>query len=105
MDLAIDIQNKLKRNWIVLLCGFITIYFIFSIFCGNRNIYRFFTLHHEISKHNEILSKLQAQKKQLQSLVDRLSDKSLDADLLDERARIVLNLVADDDFVILDDNF
>ena len=32
-----------------------------------------------------------------------LSPDSLDLDLLDERARIVLNFVGDDEFVILDE--
>ena len=42
------------------------------------------------------------QKQNLQRKVKHLSDASLDTDLLDERARVVLNMAADDEFIILD---
>ena len=86
------------------MCGFVITYFSFHTLCGNRNIYRLFALKHEIAQAQEISSKLHKEKQRLQKLVDHLSDKSLDTDLLDERARIVLNMAADDDFVILNES-
>lgn len=103
MDLAIDIQNTLKRYWVPLLCGFIIIYFVFNIFCGNRNIYRLFALQHEIAQAKIQAQTYQKRKVRLQRLVDHLSDQSLDVDLLEERARIVLNVASDEDFIILND--
>ena len=103
MDLAIDIQNLLRRYWVPLLCGFVIIYFVFNIFCGNRNIYRLIALRYEIKQAQIQATNYQNKKKRLQRLVDHLSDKSLDVDLLEERARIVLNVAADDDFIILND--
>ena len=43
------------------------------------------------------------QRKQLSEKVSHFSDESLDLDLLEERARTVLNYVEKDEFVILDD--
>ena len=99
-----DIKNKLKHYWLPLLCGLIIIYFVFNIFCGNRNIYRLIALKQEIIKAKAEAQTFADQKKRLQQLVDHLSDQSLDTDLLDERARIVLNVAADDDFIILTDS-
>jgi len=104
MDIGFTINKKIKNYWIYGLCCFIIAYFGFHTLCGNRNIYRLFTLKHQISQAQEISKKLHHEKQRLQKLVDHLSDKSLDPDLLDERARIVLNMAADDDFIILNDS-
>ncbi len=103
MNLAADIQNILRKYWLPLLCGFIIVYFVFNIFCGNRNIYRLFALRYEISQAQSQAATYRQKKNRLQRLVNHLSDKSLDIDLLEERARIVLNVAADDDFIILND--
>ena len=41
-------------------------------------------------------------KQNLQRNIDYLSNASLDTDLLDERARVILNMAHDDEFIILD---
>ncbi len=48
------------------------------------------------------LSELQHVNNQLQIRIHRLSDGSLDGDFLDERARMVLGLAAQDEVVIFD---
>lgn len=102
MDFGLDIQRKLRQYWFVLLSGFIAVYFGFHSFCGERNIYRYFALKKEIAQAQKTAELYTAQKLKLQRQVEHLSDISLDADLLDERARAVLNLAADDEFIILD---
>ena len=44
-----------------------------------------------------------AQKQKLEAKVRLLSSSSLDLDMLDERARVVLNFAGNDEFVILDE--
>lgn len=104
MDIEYSINKKIKHFWIYGICLFIIAYFSFHTLCGNRNIYRLYTLRHEIAQAQAISKKLRNEKQRLQKLVNHLSDKSLDTDLLDERARIVLNMVADDEFIILTDS-
>lgn len=102
MDFGLDIQQRIKRNWLILISGFIVVYFGFHTFCGDRNIYRYFALKNEIAQAQKIAKQYAFKKEALQRKVKHLSDISLDADLLDERARIVLNMTADDEFIILD---
>ncbi len=102
MDFRLDIQRRLKQYWLILLSGFIVVYFGFHSFCGERNIYRYFALKQEIAQAQKKAQKYEAQKNKLQLKVKHLSDISLDTDLLDERARVVLNMAADDEFIILD---
>jgi len=102
MDFGLDIQQKFRRNWLMLLSGFIVVYFGFHTFCGERNIYRYFALRKEIARAEKVAEQYAIKKEKLQRKVKHLSDLSLDTDLLDERARVVLNMAADDEFVILD---
>ncbi len=104
MDFGLDIQRRLKQYWLVLLSVFIVIYFGFHSFCGERNIYRYFALKQEIALAQKKAQKYAAQKDKLQLKVKHLSDISLDTDLLDERARVVLGMAADDEFIILDND-
>jgi cell division protein FtsB len=55
----------------------------------------------EAEKISENYSK---QRQDLEQKVKLLSSSSLDLDLLDERARSVLNVIGDDEFIILDDD-
>ena len=96
MDFGLDIQNKFKRNWLLFASGFIAVYFCFHIFCGDRNIYRYFVLKQEIAQAQAISRQYATVIAGLQRDVDYLSRASLDVDMLDERARAVLNMAADD---------
>ena len=102
MVFGIDIHYKLKHYWLFLISGFLIVYFAFHSFCGERNIYRYFALKNEIAVRQKIASQYALKKKKLQQKVAHLSDASLDPDLLDERARVVLNMAADDEFIILE---
>lgn len=102
MEFGLDIQQKFRRNWLILISGFIVFYFGFHTFCGDRNIYRYFALKKEIVQAQKVAAQYSLKRQALQRKVEHLSDFSLDADLLDERARVVLNMAADDEFVILD---
>ncbi len=102
MGFELDIPGKLKNYWLILISGFLVVYFGFHSFCGERNIYRYFSLKKEIAMAQKEAAIYAKQKQNLQSKVQHLSDISLDTDLLDERARVVLNMAADDEFIILD---
>ncbi len=103
MDIGFVFNKKIKHYWLFALCLFIAIYFSFQTICGNRNIYRLISLKNEIAQAKQTSQKLHSEKERLQQLVDRLSDKSLDLDLLDERIRVVLNMTADNEFIILNE--
>ena len=102
MDFGLDIQKKFKKNWFYLISGFIVVYFGFQTFCGERNIYRYFVLKNEIAQAMAVSQKYALIKQNLQRNIDCLSNASLDTDLLDERARVILNMAHDDEFIILD---
>jgi cell division protein FtsB len=104
MDILWDIQNKLKSYGIWLVLIGVLAYFVFFTINGDRGILKYFYLQKEIASAKKIAVEYEQQKLSLEEKVKHLSNSSLDLDLLEERARIVLNLAADDEFVLLDDD-
>lgn len=102
MGLIIELQNKIKNSGILIFCTLLCFYFIFHGISGDRGLLKLMYLKNEISEAGKIADSYRRQKNRLEEKVKRLSSSSLDLDLLDERARIVLNLAGKDEFIILD---
>ncbi|MFI3241600.1 MAG: septum formation initiator family protein [Alphaproteobacteria bacterium] len=77
-------------------------YFSYHIISGERGVIKMLYLKKEIESSQKILSQKKSEKNKLEDNVKRLSSSSLDLDLLDERARVVLNFARYDEFVVLD---
>ena len=60
-------------------------------------------LRQEIDSAQKSALQYKRQKNDLEEKVKHLSSSSLDLDLLEERARIVLNLAGKDEFILLDE--
>lgn len=99
----IDFQNRLKNSGFWILGAFMTIYFAFHAINGERGFLKYMYLHHEIEEAKKVAEKYNLEKTRLEEKIQHLSNRSLDLDLLEERARIILNLAADDEFIILDE--
>lgn len=102
MNFLWAIQNKLKTSGFLMLCITVFIYFLFYTINGERGIIKYLYLKSEITQARSISDKYKQQKQTLEDKVRLLSSSSLDLDLLEERARVVLNFASQDDFIILD---
>lgn len=102
MGLFIELQNKIKNSGIFLFGALLSIYFVFHGISGDRGLLKLLYLKNEIREAQKIADNYHQQKNKLEEKVKLLSSSSLDLDLLDERARVVLNLVDKDEFIILD---
>lgn len=76
-------------------------YFAYGAVQGDRGILAYFALSQEISRAQTTYDELRDTRVALERRVKRLHPDSLDLDLLEERARAVLDYVRDDDFVVL----
>ena len=103
MEFLWNLQNKFKSygGWLVFFC--ILLYFGFFAINGDRGIYKYFYLRQQIATAKKTNAKYERQKLDLEEKVKHLSNTSLDLDLLEERVRIVLNLAAEDEFILLDE--
>jgi cell division protein FtsB len=82
--------------------GILSFYFAINGIKGDRGIFKYLYLKNKVELALQERAKYQAIKKDLEYKVAMLSEESLDLDYLEERARIVLNMVGDDEYVILD---
>lgn len=106
MGLFADLQAKLNQSgfWIVSVCALLSFYFGFYAVNGDRGLLKYLYLKQEIAEAKDSYGDYNHKKSKLEDKVRLLSNSSLDLDLLEERAMVVLNFAADDEFIILDNS-
>ena len=103
MDLTTRANSKIKFSSGYLFIVILTfIYFSFYAVKGERGLIRYFSLTNEVAEARQVLEKYDQEKQRWEEKVELLSSDSLDLDMLDERAHIVLNMVHPNEFVVLD---
>jgi cell division protein FtsB len=81
----------------------LTVYFAYNLVVGDRGFIAWRRLTEQIQTADTQLANLQAERKALKQKVADLSPDHLDPDLLDERVRASLDLVAPNELVIMRD--
>ena len=102
MNTLNDIFNKLKRSGFLIIFGVCSFYFVINAIKGDRGIFRYLYLKNKVAAASQNLERYEIIKKDLERKVAMLSEQSLDLDYLEERARIVLNMAKDGEYVILE---
>jgi cell division protein FtsB len=82
------------------MAGLVTLYFGLSALQGDHGMFRRLQTQSELAILETRKAELEAELAALSNLTTRLSDTSLDLDLLDERARVVLGYLRADEVVI-----
>lgn len=77
-------------------------YFLFHIFHGDRGLLAWLKLQKQVAKAVTIAAETNDQKAYLENRVRLLNPGSLDPDMLEERARLMLNFGLNNEVVILD---
>ncbi len=103
MGLFLELQNRLRHSGIWIFGALLLVYFAFHAVNGERGLLKYLYLRQEIVEAEKIARNYNLQKLKLEEKVKHLSNTSLDLDLLEERARVVLNFAASDEFIILDE--
>jgi cell division protein FtsB len=76
------------------------VYFVYHAVQGDRGLLAYFRLSADIVETQAMLDQVTAERQALELRVSRLRHDSLDRDLLEERARAVLNYVRPDEIVV-----
>lgn len=104
MGLFSYIIAKCKSSGFIVLLMFLCSYFSYFAIKGDRGFLRYMYLQDKVIEAEKISENYNKQRQDLEQKVKLLSASSLDLDLLDERARAVLNVIGEDEFIILDDD-
>ena len=97
-----NIFEKLKKSGLFIILSVFSFYFTINAIKGDRGIFKYMYLKNKVELALVEKAKYQALKRDLEYKVSMLSEKSLDLDYLEERAKIVLNMVEENEYVILD---
>jgi cell division protein FtsB len=82
----------------------VMVYFTYHIVQGERGLFSWMRLRQKISLSEQHLSELHTEKESLERRVYLLRPDSLDEDMLEQRAREVLNYARPDELIIYDED-
>jgi cell division protein FtsB len=100
MDLRRDIKRRLAQVTWPMLGACLAGYFVYHAVQGDRGIVAWMQLNQQIRVAEAELAKTDAERQEMEQRVALLSNTSLDLDMLEERARVMLNFAHPDDLVI-----
>ena len=96
-----EIRYRARHLVLPLIGCLVIVYFGYHAVQGDRGLLAWLSKSNEAEELRAEVAALKAERATLEHRVARLRSESLDLDLLDERARAVLNLSAPDEIVIL----
>lgn len=102
MNIFLNLPLKVKLLMVQMALLFIFIYLSFYTINGNRGLLQYLNLQRKVEHARQQETMYHNKKEKLEYKVHLLSSDSLDLDLLDERAKAVLNLMRDDEFIIVE---
>jgi len=102
MNTITEILEKLRKSGLLIVFGVLSFYFMVNAIKGERGIYQYLYLKKKVQTAEMERAKYHGIKRDLEHKVAMLSEESLDLDYLEERARVVLNMINDGEYVILD---
>ena len=100
MDLRRDIKRRLAQVTWPMLGACLAGYFVYHAVQGDRGIVAWMQLNQQIRVAETERDKTDTERQQMEQRVALLSNSSLDLDMLEERARVMLNFAHSDDLVI-----
>lgn len=104
MPLSSELQKRLRHVIAPTIGACVFGYFVYHAIQGDRGIMAWLQVSQQLADSRATLAALSVEREEIQRRVALLSPSSLDPDMLDERARIMLNVAEPDDrFVTIKD--
>jgi cell division protein FtsB len=100
MSLIREIRLRARKSLPQVLAASVVAYLAYHTLQGERGLNAWVQLNAELARAAALQQSLAAEREDLELRVSHLRRESLDRDLLEERARIVLNLGRADEYVI-----
>lgn len=101
MKRLIEQRYVVRQNILTIIGIGLTVYFAYHIGMGERSRFRLMTLESQAVKIESEYESVLAKREQLEARVIKLRPGSIDADLLEERARNVLGYARPDEHVVI----
>ena len=105
MTFSHSLRRRIRRVSVSFLGISATFYFVFHVFHGDRGLIAWVQLRQQALELEATAEKISAKRRYLENKIRLLHPQSLDPDMLDERARLMLNFGHPDELIILDPQF
>ena len=102
MTFSHSLRRRIRRVSVSFLGVSATFYFVFHVFHGDRGLIAWAQLRQQVVEVETTAKDMAAERRYLENKVRLLHPESLDPDMLDERARLMLNFGHPDELIILD---
>ena len=104
MAIIPELRQRARLIALPVIAACFVAYFLYHAVQGDRGIIAWIVLNQQIREAEATLGKVAAERMVLERRVELLRPDSLDPDLLEERARTVLNFARPNELIILLDN-
>ena len=101
MTLSIEFQKRLRQAIAPVLGACVFGYFAYHAVQGERGILAWLQISQQLAESKVALAELTVEREDIRRRVELLSPNGLDPDLLDERARVMLNVAEPDDRLVI----
>lgn len=101
MKRLIDQRYTVRRNILTIVGLCLCAYFAWHVIGGERSLSRLMILERQIEQTEHTLAATRAEREALEMRVARLRPGSIDPDLLEERARVLLGYVRPDEHIVI----
>ena len=102
MDFWYEVRRRLRHAVVPFLAAGAAVYFGYHVVEGERGLIAWLQVSQEIERAEAEAALRGAELARLQQRVGLLRPEALDADMLDERSRVVLGLAHPDEIIVLD---
>lgn len=100
MSLSTELRRRSRQVALPIFGACVLLYFSYHTIQGERGVLSYMRLGNEVERARDTLDRLRYERNKVERRVSRLRDDSMDLDLLEERARVVLNRVREDEIVL-----
>ncbi len=101
MKRLIDKRYLVRQNLVAVIGICLSVYFSYHLVAGERSVLRLISLDRQVASQTLALGALTEERETLEKRVVMMRPGSIDRDLLEERARLILGYTAPDETILL----
>ena len=101
MTISLEFKKRLRQAIGPTVGACLFGYFVYHAVEGERGVMAWLRISQQLAESKRTLTTLAGERREIEHRVALLSPSSIDADLLDERARLMLNVAEPDDRLVI----
>lgn len=101
MKRLIDKRYLVRQNLVAVIGICLSLYFTYHLIAGERSVLRLVSLDRQVEAQHATLANLTAERETLEKRVVMMRPGSIDRDLLEERARLILGYTGENEQILL----